>query len=131
MNILNFLTCMTSKDIAFLIDSGSFLEHIQIRIFVLTTLAFTAFFTFKISKLQQIIGGASAPPAPPPAFDGPVRTNLSMAADFTFISVFVWKLWRFKEFEFIRALTVKSNVWTKFCPNFDFTVKALMSSNYS
>ena len=30
VKILIFLTCMTSKDIAFLIDSGSFLEYIQI-----------------------------------------------------------------------------------------------------
>ena len=32
-----------------------------------------------------------------------------------------------KEFEFIRALTVRSDVWISFCPNFDFTVKAPMS----
>ena len=43
MKILNFSTCMTSKDIAFL----------------------AVFFTYKISKLQQIIGGAEALPAPP------------------------------------------------------------------
>ena len=30
MKILNFLTCMTSNDVTFLIDSGSFLEYIQI-----------------------------------------------------------------------------------------------------
>ena len=30
MEILNFSTYMTSKDIAFLIDSGSFLKYIQI-----------------------------------------------------------------------------------------------------
>ena len=49
MKILNFSTCMTSKDIAFL----------------------TVLFTYKISKLQQIIGGAEAPQPPPPASDGP------------------------------------------------------------
>ena len=35
------------------------------------TLAFAAFFTYKINKLQQIIAGAEAPPQPP-ASDGPV-----------------------------------------------------------
>ena len=30
MKILKFLTCMTSKDIAFLMDSGSFHEYIRI-----------------------------------------------------------------------------------------------------
>ena len=34
---------------------------------------------------------------------------------FTSIFVFVWKLWRFKESEFIRAFTVKSVVWKNFC----------------
>ena len=48
---------------------------------------------------------------------------------FTFISVFVWKLSRFQEFKVIRAMTVKSYVWTTLCPNFDLTVKALMISN--
>ena len=40
---------------------------------------------------------------------------------FTFISVFVYELWRLKEFELIRALTVKSDVWKHFCsiPNND------------
>ena len=46
-----------------------------------------------------------------------------------FIAVFVWKLRRFQELKVIRALTVKSDVRTTFCPNFDFTVKALMISN--
>ena len=31
----------------------------------------------------------------------------------------------------MRTLTVKSDVWTKFCPNFDLTVKTLMNSNSS
>ena len=48
---------------------------------------------------------------------------------FTLISVFVWKLRRFQEFKVIRALTKKSDVRATFCPNFDFTVKALMISN--
>ena len=30
MKILNFLICMTSEDIVFLIDSGNFLEYVQI-----------------------------------------------------------------------------------------------------
>ena len=48
--ILKFLTCMTSKDIAFFIDSGSFLEYTRVDIFIPTILAFTAFFTYKINK---------------------------------------------------------------------------------
>ena len=55
--------------------------------------------------------------------------SLGQEQIFTVISVFVSKLWRFKELEFIRALTVKWDVWTKFCPNFNFTVKALIMSN--
>ena len=35
----------------------------------------------------------------------------------------------FKEFNVIRALTVKSDVWTNFVQTSDFTVKALMISN--
>ena len=57
---------MTSKDIALLMDSGSFLQYIQVCVFIGTILAFTPFFTFKINKLQQIIGGAEAPQPPPP-----------------------------------------------------------------
>ena len=34
MKILKFLTCMTSKDFAFLVDSGSFLEYIRDLIFI-------------------------------------------------------------------------------------------------
>ena len=63
---------MTSKDIA-LMDSNSFLQYIryiQVWVFIATILAFTPFFTFKTNKLQQIIGGAEAPPQPP-ASDGP------------------------------------------------------------
>ena len=69
LKILKFSTCMTSKDIEFLIDSGSFLQYIQVCVFIATILAFTPFFTFKINKLQQIIGGGGLkPPSPPPRF---------------------------------------------------------------
>ena len=67
--ILKLLSCMTSKHIAFLIDSGIFLEYIWIPIFIPTTLAYKAFFTYIINKLQQIIGGLKPPQ--PPASDGP------------------------------------------------------------
>ena len=60
-----FLSCKASKVIALLIDYDSFLEYIWIWIFTSTTLAFTAFFTYEINKLQQIIGGLKPPPAPP------------------------------------------------------------------
>ena len=71
MKILKLLTCMTSKTIAVLIDSGSFLKYIRVSIFIPTTLAFTAFFNYKINKLQQTIGGGADSPQPP-ASDGPL-----------------------------------------------------------
>ena len=39
-------------------------RYTWIWIFISMTLALTAFFTYKINKLQQIIGRASAPPSP-------------------------------------------------------------------
>ena len=57
-----------------LIDFGSFLEYIRVPIFIPTSLAVTAFFTNKINKLQQIIGGLKPPS--PPASDGPIKRKL-------------------------------------------------------
>ena len=46
-------------------------------------------------------------------------------------SEFLLSLRRLSEFKVIKALTVKSDVWTNFVQSFDFTVKALMISNSS
>ena len=86
--ILKFLSCMTSKPIAFLIDS-SFLESIWVPIFIRATLAFTTFFTYKINKPRQIIGGAEAPPNPP-ASDGPAIYVLDIRGAVTFQAGFVF-----------------------------------------
>ena len=69
--ILKFLSCMTSKHIAFLIDSSSFLEYIWVPIFIPTTLAFTAVFHLQNQQTSANYwdGGAEAPQSP--ASNGP------------------------------------------------------------
>ena len=56
-NVEIYQTSMTSKDIAFLIDTGGFLEYIGVQIFIPMTLAITAIFTFQSTNFVKLLGG--------------------------------------------------------------------------
>ena len=70
--ILKCLSCMTSKDVAFLIDTGSFLEYIWLPISSPMTLASQLVSLTKLMS-QQIIWGPEAPSRPPPPPTGLLR----------------------------------------------------------
>ena len=60
---------MTSKDIAFLIDSGSFLQYIQVESSLLRSWLLHPFSLSGSTNFSKLLGGLKPPQ--PPASDGP------------------------------------------------------------